>query len=363
MKVLFLADVNSSHTRKWVLGLVSKGIEVSIFSMSAPRQCWYKDVNVQCVYFGADPSLQNKQSAFAKLSYLKAIKEVKSFVKKIQPDIVHAHYATSYGLLGALCGRKPYVISVWGSDIQDFPYRSKLHKLLMSYILSRSTFVCSTSKAMMGNINYVNPKLKVKMIPFGINMGDFKIKKHLKRSTLVFGTIKTLDHVYGVDVLIESFNLYLKQTSRNDRLLIVGDGVEREKLEEKVEYLGISHLVDFKGRIPQLEVPKMLQEIDIYLSLSRRESFGVSALEASSSGIPVITSEAEGFKEVVMDNVTGFRVAIEKQDKVVERMIRLQDSDLRNQMGNAGRGFVLEKFNFEKNLKDQISLYQNIINE
>lgn len=118
MKIFFLADINSSHTRKWVKGFLQNGLVVRVFSMSAPREDWFTALDVQCVYFGADPNLQDKQSALAKLSYLKAVKRVKKEIKTFSPDIVHAHYATSYGLLGALSGFKTTL----------FPFGDQIYK-------------------------------------------------------------------------------------------------------------------------------------------------------------------------------------------------------------------------------------------
>ncbi|MDX1445541.1 glycosyltransferase [Lishizhenia sp.] len=364
MKILFLADVNSSHTRKWVMGLRKNNIEVAIFSMSAPREDWYTNISVECVYFGADPSLQDKQSAFAKLSYLKAVKEVKSFVKKIQPDVVHAHYATSYGLLGALCGRRPYIISVWGSDIQDFPYRSMVHKQVMRFIFNKADLICSTSDSMLKDIDYVGAKRKVKL-PFGINLEEFKVKTHIDKDVLHFGTVKTMDTVYGVDILIRAFHKYLEQTKRKDVLELYGKGPQMENLKDLVKVLGIDNSVHFHGYVNRVDIAEAYLNLDVYMSLSRRESYGVAALEASVSGLPLITSEAEGFKEVLVEGETGYRVEIEPLNLqlVVDKMMLLQNVELRKEIGLKGRERVVEFFNFENDIQQQIKIYRDLLDE
>lgn len=361
MKILFLADVNSSHTRKWVLGLRENGIAVAIFSMSAPREDWYTRVDVECAYFGADPSLQDKQSAFAKLSYLKAVAAVKRFVKEIKPDILHAHYATSYGMLGALSGKRPYLISVWGSDVQDFPYRSFLHKKILSLIFKRADIICSTSDSMLKDIDFVGAKAKVKL-PFGIDLDEFKMKKHLAKDQVIFGTIKTMDEVYGIDVLLRAFALYIKKTNWDDKLFLYGKGPQTDKLKILAKELKIDHLVEFKGYAYRKVISESYHSLDVYLSLSRRESYGVAALEASASGLPLITSKAEGFFEVVDEGQTGFRLDIDDLDGITEKMMILRDVDLRKEMGTKGRFWVETNFNFEEDVLKQKQLYISVLN-
>ncbi|SFT76727.1 Glycosyltransferase involved in cell wall bisynthesis [Lishizhenia tianjinensis] len=361
MKVLFLADINSSHTRKWVRGLISKGVEVEVFSMSFPRVDWYSELDCKCTFFGVNPEVQSKSGLLDKLSYLKAVNVVRKVIKASKADVIHAHYATSYGMLAALFRPTNLVVSVWGSDVQEFPYTSKLHKRILAYVFKRSKIICSTSEAMVNDVKYVVPGIKTKVIPFGIELDEFFVKQHIDKDKITFGTIKTLEKIYGVDVLIDSFNSFIKKTSRDDTLLIIGDGSERKNLEEKVSHLGLNDRVTFLGRINQTDVPKKVHNLDVYVSLSRRESFGVAVLEASASGIPVISSEASGFKEVVEQDVTGFRVALENVDQIVDRMVLLTDYRLRTSMGLAGRNLVEERYDFERNLEDQILIYKNLI--
>lgn len=360
MKILLLADINSSHTRKWVRGLRAKGIEVAVFSMSVPREDWYTPLNVTCKSFGADAQLQSKQSALAKLGYLKAISSLRIFYKSQKVDIVHAHYATSYGLLGALLKAKPYLISVWGSDIQDFPYRSKLHKGIMKFIFSRANMICSTSQSMLKDIDYVGAYQKVQ-VPFGINIAEFDIKHHENKDVLNFGTIKTLETVYGIDLLLQAFQLYLQRTQRKDKLIVYGKGAQSAEYHELAKDLGVADQVIFKGYVERAKVSKAFQELDVYLSLSRRESYGVAALEASASALPVITSKAEGFSEVVEEGRSGYRVDIKDLNGVVERMISLQDLSLRSKLGNYGREMVEKNFVFEKDVQKQIEVYSEVL--
>ena len=140
MKLLLLADCNSSHTVKWVSSLRKYNFTIQIFSLYTPDNTLYESIpdilvssiNLQeTLKFGDD-------SKISKLIYLKAVRKIKRLIKEFKPDILHAHYASSYGLLGALSGFHPYVLSVWGADIYDFPNHSLFHRMIIKFNLLES---------------------------------------------------------------------------------------------------------------------------------------------------------------------------------------------------------------------------------
>src|SRR4051812_2863748 len=112
-KVLLLSDTNSEHTEKWALGLAAKGIKIGLFSFNKARYNWFENnSNIELLY---QPDIGiNANSKSTKLNYISNVKVLKKIIAKFKPDILHAHYATSYGLIGALTGFHPFVISVWG---------------------------------------------------------------------------------------------------------------------------------------------------------------------------------------------------------------------------------------------------------
>ena len=126
MKICYLADINSAHTHKWLNYFLAKGYDIHVISLGKGE---YEGVTVHSL--DIQDTTMKKTSDRSKLEYLKKIKRVKQLVKEISPDILHAHYASSYGLLGALTNYHPYVISVWGSDVYDFPIKSPIHLSLI----------------------------------------------------------------------------------------------------------------------------------------------------------------------------------------------------------------------------------------
>ena len=126
LKLLILSDPDSPHTIKWISSLAERNINIFLFGLSQYDKNQYKAFsNVRVYSTGVSRTLTAKpDSSMLKLVYLKSLLKLKEIIKDFQPGILHAHYARSYGLLGALTSFHPYFISAWGSDVYDFPLKS-----------------------------------------------------------------------------------------------------------------------------------------------------------------------------------------------------------------------------------------------
>lgn len=352
MKIVLLAAANCIHTTRWANGLVSRGIDVHLVSAHGSPLELDSRVHLHI--------LQNK----APFGYFTAMFEVRKLIKQIQPGLVNTHYATGYGLLARLVGFKPTLLSVWGSDVYDFPVKSFLHRWLLKGNLKSATAIASTSHCMARKTAETFPHEKVFITPFGIDEVIFTpcTKPEGLQNQIVLGTVKTLKSKYGIDVLIKAFAQAWKTlgSPENVKLEISGGGPDMDLLQNLARDLGISKQVLFHGQVNHHDVPKMLNRLDIYCAFSRldSESFGVAILEASSCEKPVIVSDAEGPAEVTLDGITGIVVPKEDVDASAKAMIKLiQDETLRQKMGKGGRQHVLEHYTWEKSLDLMIEAY------
>lgn len=171
MRVILLSDIDSEHTEKWALGLASKGIEVGIFSMNRTSSDWFiKQPGIQ-VLFQSDKAISGSKFS-EKAGYVFYSKKLKLAIAEFKPDLIHAHYATSYGLLGALSGFHPFILSVWGADVFDFPRKNFLTRSLFKFNLGKADKVLSTSYVMRKEIlKYFSGEVEV--TPFGVDLSRF----------------------------------------------------------------------------------------------------------------------------------------------------------------------------------------------
>jgi glycosyltransferase involved in cell wall biosynthesis len=361
MKVLILSDANSSHTQKWVNSLVDEGVDVCLFSLSKFNDQLYK--NILVVNFGLNKNdINTTNNNISKLKYFKALPIIKNTIKDFKPDILHAHYASSYGLLGALCGFRPFLVSVWGTDVYNFPAKSYFHKLILRFSLSKADRILSTSEVMAIETSKYTSK-KVYVTPFGIDLVKFQYTRYeadvKEKNKIIIGTVKTLDPFYGIDVLIEAFSILLKaRIDLNLELLIVGGGPLMDKLKHFSKDLEIDKKVLFTGQIPPNEVPEYLNKLDIYAALSNYESFGVAVLEACACEIPVVVSNVGGLPEVVEDGVTGFIVPKNNPKATADVLgVLVADPELRRKLGKAGRERVRKYYDWKSSVNLMLSIY------
>lgn len=363
-KVLFLSDGSSIHTKRWINSLSEKGVKIHLFSLKPVETSEYPKENFSFTCF----NLQKRFGGLSKLGYLKVLPELKKVIREFKPDIMHAHFASSYGLLGALSAFHPFVLSVWGSDVFDFPKKSFLHKSLLGYNLKKADKILSTSHVMAEETKIYTEK-EIEVTPFGINTDQFKPEKAdraaltpFSENDIVVGTIKLLEDKYGINYLIEAFSMVLHRHPELPlKLLIVGDGSERKNLENLADGLGIAEKVYFAGMADYSKVPYFNRMLDVYAALSNYESFGVAVIEAQSCGKPVVVSDAGGLPEVVEDGVTGFVVERKNAEAAAEKLEKLVlDAALRERMGNAGRERVLKLYDWNENVAQMMKIYSKI---
>jgi L-malate glycosyltransferase len=366
MKILFLADPNSEHTIKWANALYSKNIEIQIFGITCVDK--KNDLNKKIKVYSSNVKINNEEIAdtkFSKVRYLKDMRLIKKIIKEFRPDIIHSHYASSYGLMGAMSGFHPFIISVWGSDVFDFPRKSFLHKKIFNFVLKKADEILSTSNIMVKEISSYTDK-KIQVTPFGVDVNyfkSFKVKSIFNENSFVIGTVKSLEKIYGIDTLLLSFNLLkLKHSQKEIKLLIIGDGTEKENLIKLSKELNIYEDVLFAGKIVNSKLPDYYNMMDVAVFLSRQESFGVSVLEASSCEIPVVVSNAGGLPEIVDEGITGFIVEKDNPQRASESIEKLMlNENLRKSFGKNGRENVLKYYNFDDNLEQMVNIYKTYV--
>lgn len=365
MKICLLSPASNVHTMRWANGLCRLGHEVHVISQHKPLDSYLPRVTLHI--------FPNKGI----LGYFLIAPRVKKLIARLQPDIVNAHYASGYGTTARMANVGKYVLSVWGSDVYDFPYQSPLHRYLLKKNLCSATLIASTSHCMARQVRrLVTPQRDIAITPFGIEMSAFsahqpKQKNLREQSSIVIGTVKTMSHKYGIDTLIHAFAQLYQDLALSDKALadklhlrLVGGGEQLEELEQLVQQLSLQDRVSFVGNVPHAQVPDELQKMDIFVALSRldSESFGVAAVEACAAYLPVVVSDVDGFREVVLDEQTGLVVPRENPMAAANAIKRLiLEDNLRTSLSSAGRQRVVEEYEWSHCLSLMEQAYRQVI--
>lgn len=355
MRIVILGENGSVHVQKWIAAIACcQDIELHVITFD--RGIKFDGVT----YHMLDKISGNK------LDYLLNVFKVKSYINKIKPDLIHAHYATSYGFMAGFAGFHPLVITGWGADIFDSPKNPMMKKLLVNSFKSADS-ISVLSEITRTEMKKLTDKF-VHLIPFGVDINRFSPLKPNSDGIIRIGTIRTLTKKYGVEYLIRAFAEVSTKNS-NIQLEIVGDGPLRSSLEALALELGLKDKVIFYGFVNQNtsfdQYIKILRSWDIFaiMSILDSETFGVAAVEASSCAIPVIATSVGGLPEVIESEKTG--IIVPPQDvtataAAIERLVN--DEQLRKVMGENGRKKVEKNYDWAVNTRQMISLYEKTIN-
>lgn len=299
---------------------------------------------------------------------------VQSAIHTFHPDILHVYTATPDGVIGLLIRKVfslPLVVSLIGSDINVWPFRSKLIYRLTKQVIAEADSVIAVSNALKRKAEeIVSPKNPISVIYMGHDpskfafdeVARFNLRKKLDipGKSIAFIFIGNILKTKGIFELLEAFCLLIKKMP-DAYLIFVGDGKDKKRLIKKAVKTGISNRVIFIGRRQHNKIPHWLSMSDILILPSYSEGLPNAVVEAMACQRPVIATNVGGIPEVIVDGKSGILVEPKDAVALAEAMQRVAyDKDLRVRLGNQGRKIVREKFSWEENIKKLINLYKSI---
>ena len=364
-RIFFVAPASNIHTVRWVNAL-SEYFEVHLI------YCKNHEKGINEIKEDVILHQLTFKSPFG--YYLNAYK-LRKLYKEIKPKLINVHFASGYGTLVRCAKIKPVLLSVWGSDVYDFPNRSYINKMILKKNVLSATKITSTSHVMEKELKRQVSEIETEIYitPFGVDINKFK-KVDIERENddINIVNIKALERRYGIEELILSVkklkeNLIEKgkeQIADKVKLYIYGDGSEKQNLEKLIESENLNNLVYLKGKVANAEVPKILNVMDIFCATSINESFGVAVVEAMACELPVVDTKVDGFLEVMQDKNTGYLVEVGNIDKIAEILEKLiENKQLRKQLGENGRKRVIENYNWNDNVKYMRDIYLKMISK
>lgn len=356
LKTCYLADGQSVHTLKWVRYFADRGYDVHLvtFNKTGPIE----GVKVQNLRY------------FWKWAYPFRIIEIKNAVKKIDPDVLHAHYISHYGMYGALTGFKPFAVSAWGSDVLINPKKSRIKKHVVKYVLRKADLITCDAEHVREAIRKLGavPE-KISVINYGVDTRKFipgrkseklRTKLGIHDSPTVI-SLRNLNPLYDVESLIRAMPLVLKEIPES-KFVIAGRGSEETRLKELAKSLGVSENTKFVGFIPNDELPQYLTSMDVYVSTSPSDAgLSASTAEAMACGLPVIITDVADNRKWVEDGVNGFVVPIKDPKSLAQRIIYLLKNDeIRRRFGKVNRKIIDERNNYYKEMEKMESIYEEL---
>lgn len=312
-------------------------------------------------------------------AYLK----IKKIIKEFQPDIVHTHAAKA-GALGrraAFACKVPVVVHTFhGHVFHSYFGRFKtiIFKAIERRLAKKSNGIIAISeiqKMELSSIHKIANQDKIKVIPLGFDLNKFRVlnddnrketrkKLKLNEDTIAVAIIGRLAPIKDHSFFLNVVEKILDSTSKLIRFFIVGDGLERDKIEKRVNEIN-----GRKGQIVIMtswvkDIASFNAGMDIICLTSKNEGTPVSLIEAQASGVPIVTTDVGGVRDIVDDGETGFIVPINELELFTDKMlILIEDEKKRKLMSQNGWSFVEQKFHYERLVSDMEIYYWELLNK
>ena len=284
---------------------------------------------------------------------------------KYRCQLIHAHWAIPTGLIGVLAGallRKPLIVTVHGSDLRMATQSSFLKAIFLWVCRKARHLICVSEEMRRGLENMGMDSNRIAVFPMGVDgiffdIGGKRARRKENQSFTVLSN-RNLQPIYNVSHLIRAIPSVLREVP-NARFLIAGDGLERERLRQEVDRLGIAASVTFLGKIPHEDMPSLLAEGDVYVSTSLSDGTSVSLLEAMASGaFPVVTDIAAN-KEWITDGINGFLVPVDDETSLAHKIIQsLRNEGLAEEARQKNWKMVREKAYLEHHMEHLRTIYE-----
>lgn len=359
MKIAMISSGSSIHVKKIANYLAEYGEEITLFTLpNHDKLLSHFDKRIKIVIL----PIKGKLGYFLNAFY------IRRYLKKNPVDLINSHYASGYGTLARLTGKHPLALAVFGSDVYEYPFQSKMNMRGVIKNLDFADVITSTSNVMVDKVReFYHRNKPIYVTPFGVDITRFHYIEVEKTDCFQIGIVKKIEKIYGIEYLLNAFNIFRENFGiRNSRLVIYGRGSALDEYKELSKQLGLEKSALFKGFIQNEFVPDALAALDVACFPSiADESFGVAAVEAMACGVPVVVSDAAGFTEVVEDGVTGFIVPKRDEVALAHALYKIykMSPEKRKSMGAAGVDRVKRLYNFEENMQTYMDAIRKAVEE
>ena len=296
----------------------------------------------------------------------------------LRPAVVHSrNLAALESQFVALC--LPGVKRVHGEhgrdvgDLEGLNWKYRLLRKMFRPIVQRYVAVSKDLATWLSESIGIDES-KIAQIYNGVDFSKFQCRKNLRRElfppsflpdteAIVLGTVGRLAQVKDQGSILTALGFLFERRAElkeTVRVVLIGDGPEREALHKRASELGLSDHVWLAG--DRTDIPELLQSMDIFLLPSLGEGLSNTVLEAMASGLPVIATNVGGNPELVVPEVTGLLVSVGDSEHLSLAMQTLVDApDMRNLMGQNARKSIENAFDWGRAVEEYFAVYDELL--
>jgi len=363
----------AANATAYILREYSKidGLEVNLITSSFDKHFHLEkigdNVKIYKIPIGKNGKNIHYQSQKDLLCYAwKAYWLSRKLIRKNHYDLTHSFFTVPCGFISLLLKwqyKLPYIVSLRGSDVPEYNVRfSLLYKFLkplIKLIWKKSSAVIANSQGLKDLALKTMPEKEIGIIYNGIDTEQFKPQAKEKSDEFKILSTSRLIPRKGIKYLILAAGQLIKK-NKQIKIVLVSEGDEKEELENLAGRLGISENVQFAGSVDHAKISEFYNQADAFVMTSLNEGMSNTMLEALASGLPIISTETGGAKELVQDGINGFLICMKNSEDLAEKISRLMANDgLRERMALESRK-IAEKMSWKNVAEEYFKTYQKI---
>ncbi len=323
MRIVYLAWHGSVHTRRWAGWFAERGHEVHVVTCGGGDA---RDIDADGNPLPLRYAVHELGAPRGgKLGYVFKRGAARRTVRRLDPDVLHAHWLTSYGLLALAADQSsvPLVVTAHGDDVLIAP-DNKLMRRLVQRVLRAARLITVPGDPMHRAVvdllaPQAPPAAGIAVFQYGVESARLAEAGRRARSAAAPGPLRivsarSLLQLYRIDALVDALALLEQQGDVDFRCDLLGDGPEREALELQVSRLGLGDRITFHGAVTPAEVERHVGASDVYVSVSESDGVSLALLEALSLGAVPVLSNIPANRPWVNDGATGILVEIDPAD-------------------------------------------------
>lgn len=342
MRIALVSHTGLYWTPLYARALAAHGHDVRVISLS-------KDAadGLEVDYVGGGTPSRAKA-----VGYLARVPGVHRALRRYRPDVVLATYVSSNGLVAALAGARPLVVSAHGSDVLGTPAGARMHSAMLGLTCRRSTIVHAVSEPIADRLVASGAdRERIRCFPIGIDVDRFSPRGGERRPgpPRILCT-RTHDHVYRNDTIVAALAA-LRDDQVEFEASFLGGGPLLDAFRAQVSALGLGDRVAVRGRVAPDEVLEALRDADVYVSASSRDGASSALLEALACGVFPVVSDIPANTDWVRDGDSGILFPAGSVDELTAALARaLSSGDLRAEARSANRAQVERDGNIDVNM-------------
>lgn len=367
MKICYTGNARSIHIKRWTKWFVKRGHEIHLIT---DRYDKIEGVKIHIVKFGRNP-----------ITFLIEAMQVRKLVHEIKPDILHAHYVTSYGFFGAFANYHPFVVTGWGADILIEPYRIPPIKYLAKYVLKKADYVTVFSEYLLKNITRITKNIKnIDIItPWRVEdyikynnddeitklMNEFKKAFKIQDDSFVVLSPRNMQPVYRIEKIVEAIPIVVKKHLKT--LFIFLKGVADENYFQKVRNLIHNLSLDKNVRIiekwlNEKEMIALYKLSDVSILIPEKDQFSGVVRESMMYEVVPIIADLPIYKEMLKEGENVFFVSGKNGDEIADKIIySIENTNILEKIKNRNKELIVKYDKKEGKLDKMEKIYEKML--